>query len=106
MRNMTAHGSLHLARKAEQVPQGLRDLGSSKRIFSLLFFENYQKNIDFLQKKIYYDDIKKISKRYQINSVSEKRERRGNVNTGGPVFAKSREERDYGRSKIYGRKEA
>ena len=46
-----------------------------------------------------------ISKRYQINSVSEKRERRGNVNTGGPVFAKSREERDYGRSKIYGRKE-
>ncbi len=47
-----------------------------------------------------------ISKRYQINSVSEKRERRGNVNTGGPVFAKSREERDYGRSKIYGRKEA
>lgn len=59
MRNMTAHGSLHLARKAEQVPQGLRDLGSSKRIFSLLFFENYQKNIDFLQEKIYYDDIKK-----------------------------------------------
>ena len=47
-----------------------------------------------------------ISKRYQINSVSEKREGRGNVNTGGPVFAKSREERDYGRSKIYGRKEA
>lgn len=46
---------------AEQVPQGLRDLGSSKRIFSLLFFENYQKNIDFLQGKIYYDDIKKIS---------------------------------------------
>ena len=47
---------------AEQVPQGLRDLGSSKRIFSLLFFENYQKNIDFLQEKIYYDDdIKKIS---------------------------------------------
>ena len=61
MQNMTAHGSLHLARKAEQVPQGLRDLGSSKRIFSLLFFENYQKNIDFLQEKIYYDDIKKIS---------------------------------------------
>ena len=61
MRNMTAHGSLHLARKAEQVPQGLRNLGSSKRIFSLLFFENYQKNIDFLQEKIYYDDIKKIS---------------------------------------------
>ena len=29
--NMTAYGSLHLARKAEQVPQGLRDLGSSKR---------------------------------------------------------------------------
>ena len=28
---MTAHGSLHLARKAEQVPQGLRDLGSLKR---------------------------------------------------------------------------
>ena len=47
-----------------------------------------------------------ISKRYQINSVSEKRERRGNVKTGEPVFAKSREERDYGRSKIYGRKEA
>ena len=60
MRNMTAHGSLHLGGcKAEQVPQGLRDLGSSKRIFSLLFFENYQKNIDFLQEKIYYDDIKK-----------------------------------------------
>ena len=50
--------------------------------------------------------IMMISKRYQINSASEKRERRGNVNTGGPVFAKSREERDYGRSKIYGRKEA
>ena len=29
MQNMTAHGSLHLARKAEQVPQRLRDLGSS-----------------------------------------------------------------------------
>ena len=25
MRNMTAYGSLHLARKAEQVPQGLRE---------------------------------------------------------------------------------
>ena len=46
---------------AEQVPQGLRDLGSSKRTCSLLFFENYQKNIDFLLEKIYYDDIKKIS---------------------------------------------
>ena len=31
MRNMPAHGSLHLARKAERVPQGLRDLGSSRR---------------------------------------------------------------------------
>ena len=30
MRKMTAHGSLHLARKSEQVPQGLGDLGSSK----------------------------------------------------------------------------
>ena len=94
--------SLHLARKAEQVPSRIEGLGSSKRIFSLLFFENYQKNIDFYRKRY----IMMISKRYQINSVSEKRERRGNVNTGGPVFAKSREERDYGRSKIYGRKEA
>ena len=29
--NIAAYGSLHLARKAEQVTQGLRDLGSSKR---------------------------------------------------------------------------
>ena len=28
---VTAYGSPHLARKAEQVPQGLRDTGSSKR---------------------------------------------------------------------------
>ncbi len=28
---VTAYGSPHLARKAEQVPQGLRDIGSSKR---------------------------------------------------------------------------
>ena len=28
---LTAYGSPHLARKAEQVPQGLRDTGSSKR---------------------------------------------------------------------------
>ena len=28
---VTAYGSQHLARKAEQVPQGLRDIGSSKR---------------------------------------------------------------------------
>ena len=37
---LTAYGSPHLARKAEQVPQGLRDTGSSKRtcpLYSLLF---------------------------------------------------------------------
>ena len=28
---VTAYGSPHLARKAEQVPQGLRDIGSPKR---------------------------------------------------------------------------
>ena len=38
MRNMTAMGSLHLARKAEQVPQGLRDLGSSKGTCPLCSF--------------------------------------------------------------------
>ena len=76
MRNMTAHGSLHLARKAEQVPQGLRDLGSSKRIFSLLFFENYQKNIDFLQEKIYYDDIKKISNYFCFRKEGTERKRK------------------------------
>ena len=35
--NMTAYGSLHLARKAEQVPQGLRNLGSSKRTCPLCY---------------------------------------------------------------------
>ena len=32
---VTAYGSPHLARKAEQVPQGLRDTGSSKRTCTL-----------------------------------------------------------------------
>ena len=40
MRNMTAYGSLHLARKAEQVPQGLRDLGSDKRTCPLCSVED------------------------------------------------------------------
>ena len=31
LRSLTAYGSLHLARKAEQVPQELKDSGSSKR---------------------------------------------------------------------------
>ena len=35
---VTAYGSPHLARKAEQVPQGLRDTGSSKRICTLCSF--------------------------------------------------------------------
>ena len=33
-------GSLHLARKAEQVPQGLRDLGSDKRTCPLCSVED------------------------------------------------------------------
>lgn len=37
MRNMTVYGSLHLVRKAEQVPQGLRNLGSSKETCSLCY---------------------------------------------------------------------
>ena len=35
---LTAYGSPHLARKAEQVPQGLRDTGSSKRTCPLCSF--------------------------------------------------------------------
>lgn len=38
MRNMTAHGSLHLARKAEQVPQRLRDLEGSRRTRPLFYY--------------------------------------------------------------------
>ena len=34
---MTAYGSPHLARKAEQVPHGLRERGSSKRICLLCY---------------------------------------------------------------------
>ena len=36
----TAHGSLHLARKAEQVSQVLRDLGSSRRTRPLFYRSN------------------------------------------------------------------
>ena len=46
MRNMTAMGSLHLVRKAEQVPQGLRDLGSSKGTCPLCSYYLWKKRGD------------------------------------------------------------
>ena len=45
---MTACGSPHLARKAEQVHQGLRDIGSSKRTCPLC---SDMGNCDFLYHK-------------------------------------------------------
>ena len=73
MWNMTAHGSLHLAHKAKQVPQGLRDLGSSKRTCPLCYYKEeiivYQKvdtNLNFVDRE------KKVEQFWKENQIFEK----------------------------------
>ena len=60
---VTAYGSLHLARKAEQVPQGLRDIGSSKRtcplcsltpgIACIAIFQSIMYNVPERERSVY-----------------------------------------------------